>query len=191
MPGPEMTRKDTLANIAGYIRGKTEKSEIINLVFICTHNSRRSHLAQIWAQTAAEYYSIDNVICWSGGTETTAFNENAVHAVKKAGFEVNMSDTMENPLYLAKYSEEKKAIKCFSKLFSDNFNPSENFAAVMTCSHADENCPYIPGAERRFSLPYEDPKIYDGTNRESEKYEERSIEIAAEMFYLFAQVKDK
>ena len=180
-------RKEKLNELADYITKKQNSEDIINLNFICTHNSRRSHMSQIWAQTAANLYKVGNLKCYSGGTEATAFNPRAVKALRKAGFEINIAKEGDNPVYNVKYAENK-SLKAFSKVYDDEYNP-ENFVAVMTCSDADENCPYIPGAEARFAITYDDPKEFDGTELEEQKYDERCRQIATEMFYVFSQVE--
>lgn len=182
-------RKQLLQEFADYISDKIKNNTSAELVFICTHNSRRSHFAQIWAQTAAEYYGVPNIICYSGGTEATAFNPRAVTAVEKAGFKVDKTDGSTNPVYLVYYSDDKEPIECFSKVYSDSYNPHADFAAVMTCSDADENCPVVFGAEARFPIRYEDPKEFDGTDLESAKYIERSEQIAVEMLYAFSLIQ--
>jgi arsenate reductase len=50
--------------------------------------------------------------------------------------------------------------------------------------------PFIPGADKRISLPYEDPKSYDNTADEGKMYDERSIQIATEMKYIFGGLLD-
>ena len=183
-------RKKDLKDVANYIRTKLSAGEPAKLNFICTHNSRRSHLSQIWAQTAAAFYSIDKIETYSGGTEATAFNPRAVAAVERAGFKVE-DPGGENPGYKVSFSEESEAMVCFSKKFDDDFNPDENFAAIMTCSDADENCPFVPGAEFRKPITYVDPKEADGTEREAEVYDERCRQIATEMFYMMNLVSSK
>lgn len=182
-----LERKKVLTPLIEYIQKSKEKNLPIQLNFICTHNSRRSQFSQIWAQTAADYYGID-VSCFSGGVEVTAFNNRAVASIERSGFKV-LKVGNENPLYSIYNSENGSLIKAFSKLYNDEINPSSHFAAVMTCSHADENCPFIIGADDRIAVRYEDPKAFDDTNVESEKYDERSIQIAGEMFYVFSQIK--
>ena len=177
-------RKQKLTAIADYVRSK----DLTNLIFICTHNSRRSHLCQIWAAVMASYFGLENVESYSGGTEATAFNPRAVAAIERAGFRVQ-NPGGENPHYAVHYDEEEKPLVCFSKTFDDSYNPQESFAAVMTCSDADENCPIVPGAEKRFSIPYVDPKEADGTSREVEVYDERCRQIAAEIYFLFSNLK--
>ena len=59
----------------------------------------------------------------------------------------------------------------------------------MTCSQADGGCPFIAGAEKRIPITYEDPKAFDDSPLEEAKYDERSLQIASEMFYVFRQIK--
>ena len=180
-------RKETLIEVAQYISDElTEKGEV-KLNFICTHNSRRSHLAQIWTQTAANYYEIEGVETYSGGTEATAFNPRAVAAIERAGFHVK-NPVGENPRYEVKFSEDAKPMICFSKKFDDPENPEKNFAAIMTCSEADENCPFVPGTSFRKAVTYRDPKESDGTDHEKKTYDERCRQIGTEMFYMMSQV---
>jgi arsenate reductase (thioredoxin) len=156
-------RKQVLDKVAGYVQSKTKSDSPVNLIFICTHNSRRSHLSQIWAQTAAFYYGVPNVQTFSGGTEATAFNPNAVKAMRESGFQISVAKEGDNPLYEVRFSDEAPAMTVYSKVYDEGENPSSDFAAIMTCSHADDNCPFIPGASLRIPVTYEDPKNFDGT----------------------------
>jgi arsenate reductase len=183
-------RKELLESFAKYISEKMKENKEINLTFICTHNSRRSHMSQIWAQTAAEYFEIPNVECFSGGTEATAFNPRALRAIRDSGFKVEQLNQSENPVYLVYYANDKDPLKCFSKVYSDDFNPRKNYAAIMTCSDADENCPVVFGAEQRFPIRYDDPKEFDGTDLEEAKYKERFEQIGIEMLFVFNKIKD-
>ncbi|WP_294200477.1 protein-tyrosine-phosphatase [Chryseobacterium endophyticum] len=181
-------RKVILTPLIFYIQQKVEEKRPVYLHFICTHNSRRSHLAQIWSQVAASYYNIPCIQCYSGGTEVTEMFSKIVETLSDAGFEIwKLSDTR-NPVYAVKFDENTLPVIGFSKRFDDIFNPINDFAAVMTCSSADEGCPFIPGAEKRFPVTFEDPKVSDGTLRQAEIYEQRSLEIASEMFYVFSQI---
>lgn len=182
-------RKQILKQLAAFVEKKQKAGEKAELNFICTHNSRRSHIAQIWAQAASAYYHVGHAQCYSGGTEATAFNPRAVKAMGEVGFKITKTDESENPRYEVFFSETQEPLIAFSKVYSDPFNPSSGYAAVMTCSHADENCPLVMGAENRISLPFNDPKDFDGTPLESEKYHERVLEIGREICYAFSQVK--
>ncbi len=179
-------RKAVLQTLIDYVQKKKEKGEAISLNFICTHNSRRSQFSQIWAQTAADYYGID-INSYSGGVEVTAFNERAVASIERAGFKVTRKGDG-NPKYFIFNSDDGEPITAFSKVYDDPANAASGFAAVMTCSHADENCPFIAGAEARIPVRYEDPKAFDGTPEEAARYDERSMQIGAEMFYVFSKI---
>lgn len=182
-------RKNVLQPLINFIKAKKEKKETIRLNFICTHNSRRSHLSQIWAQVMSYYYSIDKVVCYSGGTEATAMFPKVAETLKNCGFEINALTSNNNPVYSIKFSENEHPVMCFSKTYDNTFNPSSNFAAILTCSSADKGCPFISGAEKRIPITYEDPKLFDNTPQQAEKYLERSNQIATEMKYVFEQVK--
>ncbi|AEW85385.1 protein-tyrosine-phosphatase [Flavobacterium columnare NBRC 100251 = ATCC 23463] len=182
-------RKLILQPLIEYIKEKIEQEENINLNFICTHNSRRSLLSQIWAQTLAHYFEIPNVYCYSGGTEASAFFHKVVETLKEQGFSIIQLSNESNPIYSVKYDKNKTGIICFSKTYDHLFNPKSNFAAIMTCSNADEGCPIVIGADKKIAIRYEDPKSFDDTELMDLKYEEKSIEIATELFYVFFEVK--
>ncbi len=182
-------RKLLLQQLVAFIEKKRKAGEPVTLNFICTHNSRRSHIAQLWAQAAAHYYGINNVSCFSGGTEATAFNPRAVKAMEEAGFVIKMTKDGNNPIYEVHFSDAAKPVIAFSKKYDDPFNHNQDFAAIMTCSHADENCPLVIGASGRIALTYDDPKEFDGTNLEATKYTERVHQIGREISYAFSQVK--
>lgn len=181
-------RKELLSEFSDYIRAKKEAGEEIKLNFICTHNSRRSHMGQLWAQVAAEYYDIEKVYTFSGGTEATAFNANAIAAMERSGFKVAKGVGGQNPRYQVSYSRKSPEMVLFSKKYDDQMNPRAGFAAIMTCSEADDECPIVLGAEKRIPLHYEDPKAFDGTPQEATKYDERCKQIAIEMLYVMSRV---
>lgn len=182
-------RKETLQELTHFIQGKINQRQPVYLNFICTHNSRRSHLSQLWAQAAAYYYGVDHVGCFSGGTEATAFNPRAVRAMQDVGFAITKMKEGDNPVYEVRYSEEALPVIAFSKKYDDPFNHNNDFAAIMTCSHADENCPLVLGATARIALTYDDPKEFDGTPLEAKKYAERVDQIGGEILYAFSRVK--
>jgi arsenate reductase (thioredoxin) len=182
-------RKEILKELTTFIQQKKDAGQPVYLNFICTHNSRRSHISQLWAQAAAHFYSIENVNCFSGGTEATAFNPRSVKALQDAGFKIDMTKEGSSPMYEVSYAEDTAPVIAFSKKYDDPFNPQRDFAAIMTCSHADENCPLIVGASVRISTPFNDPKEFDGTPQESFKYAESVHLIGREMLYAFSQIK--
>ncbi|WP_304199100.1 low molecular weight phosphatase family protein [Flavobacterium alvei] len=182
-------RKIVLQPLIDFIQRKSDEQKEIRLNLICTHNSRRSHLSQVWAQTAAAHYGIQNVFCYSGGTEATAMFPMAAKTLAKQGFQIKTIADGNNPIYAIKYNENAHPIIGFSKTFDDDFNPQSEFAAILTCSSADQGCPFIAGAEKRIPITFEDPKAFDNTPQQAEKYEERSVQIATELFYVFSQIK--
>lgn len=182
-------RKIVLQPLIDYVQEKVKNNQEIRLNLICTHNSRRSHLSQVWAQTAAAHYGIKNVFCYSGGTEATAMFPMASKTLVKQGFQIQTISEGNNPVYAIKYAENEHPIIGFSKTFDDDFNPKSEFAAILTCTSADQGCPFIAGAEKRIPITFEDPKAFDNTPQQAEKYEERSVQIATEMFYIFSQIK--
>lgn len=181
-------RKAVLQPLIDFIESKKRNREAIDIHFICTHNSRRSHLAQIWAQAASAYFKIPDVHCYSGGTETTALFPKIAETLIDAGFRIWKLSEGENPVYAVKYAENTLPLIGFSKKYDDIFNPDSGFAAVMTCSQADGGCPFIVGAEKRIPITFEDPKISDGLPTQTGTYKERSREIGAEMFYVFSRI---
>ena len=182
-------RKEVLLSLVDYIQEKVNAGESIRLNFICTHNSRRSHLSQIWAQAMAFHVGLKNVSCYSGGTEATAIFTKVLETLTMQGFQVLKLSENDNPVVAVKFAANENPIICFSKTYDHPFNPSTQFGAVMTCNHADEGCPIVLGAEARFPIKYDDPKAYDGTPLQTEKYAERSLDIAREMWWVFSQVK--
>jgi hypothetical protein len=180
-------RKTDLNTIASFVASRVGDEQPARLTFICTHNSRRSHMSQLWAQTAAHYFSVPGVETYSGGTEATAFNPRAVAAMQRAGFIVEPYTDGKNPIYEVRYVEEMEPMQAFSKVYDDSPNPSEGFAAIMTCSSADQACPIVHGAAERIAIPYDDPKAFDGTEQEAAKYDERCAQIAREMLYVFSR----
>lgn len=184
-------RKETLQPLIDFIQTKIDRGEAIRINFICTHNSRRSHLSQIWAQVGAEYFGISNVNCYSGGTEMTALFPKIAETLLNQGFEIFEIAESNNPIYAIKYGANAMPIMGFSKKYDSPFNPSSGFAAIMTCSEADGGCPLIAGAEKRIPITFEDPKVSDNTPEQNQVYAQRSLQIAAEMFYVFSKVSDR
>lgn len=181
-------RKAILQPLTEFIQEKVLNKQEIRINFICTHNSRRSHLSQVWAQTMAKHFNIKNVFCYSGGTENTALFPMVAETLKNTGFEIRALSEGENPIYSIKFNSNEHPIIGFSKKLDDDFNPKSNFAAIMTCSQADGGCPFISGAEKRIPITFEDPKAFDNTPQQAEKYNERSLQIATELFYVFSQI---
>lgn len=184
-------RLPTINKLTQYIHDKHLSSKKVRLNFICTHNSRRSQIAQIWAHTAAVAYQIPHVETYSGGTEATAFNSWAVRAMNTLGFRIEArQDTgeIQNPAYEVHIGTGLPPLTCYSKKFDEILSPDTPFAAVMTCSDADHNCPLVPGAELRIPLTFDDPKQFDGSGHEQREYLKTALQIGREIIYAFRQV---
>lgn len=134
-------RRELIITVAEYISGKIQNGLPPKLIFICTHNSRRSIMGQLWALVAAEYYGI-KIESHSGGTEATAFYPSALEAMERAGLTFIRLTEPPNPIYEFHSGDDMPAIRVFSKKYDDLTNPASGFAAIMTCSDADEACPF-------------------------------------------------
>ena len=183
-------RKAILQPLVAFLQKSTATKESIRLNFICTHNSRRSHLSQIWAQTMAHYFGIDRVSCYSSGTEATTVYPKIIETLQAVGFEISTIQAATNSVYAIKFDANEAPIIGFSKTIDAPFNPQSEFAAIMTCTQADLGCPFVAGASARISLPFEDPKAFDNSPDVLVHYEARSRQIATELFYVFSQLKN-
>ena len=178
-------RREVLQVLIEFVKSKLEKEEAIMLNYVCTHNSRRSQISQIMGQVASYYYGV-NAICYSGGTEATAFHPNAIAAISRTGIEVEQQGES-NPVIFVRYSLKKSPLSCFSKVYDHAYNMAGDFAAIMTCAHADDKCPVILNATR-IPIRYEDPKRSDSTKEMSAVYDATAKEIATEMKYVFQKI---
>lgn len=179
-------RKIELSLLSQYILNKRGKT--INLNFICTHNSRRSHLCQIWAQTMASYFKVNNLFAYSGGTESTEIYKTVLFVLEEIGFRVIKISESSNPIYAIRFDEISSPIIGFSKKIENEYNPKEEFCAILTCDSANESCPIVVGAEARIPILFQDPKVFDNSEFEILKYEERCRQVATDMYYIFSQI---
>ncbi|MEQ9311576.1 MAG: protein-tyrosine-phosphatase [Cytophagales bacterium] len=185
-------RKDKLRSLSEYLSGKWNSNQTPKAIIICTHNSRRSHLGQLWLAVGADHYGFPEIETFSGGTEATAFHPNAVNAVRRAGFKVEAEDPdASNPVYQISWKANMDAYKAFSTRFDEVPNPTKEFAAIMVCSEADQGCPFVPGTDFRMALPFDDPKAFDGTHLQDAKYDERCKQIGTEMLFVMSNVELK
>lgn len=184
-------RQQKLMELSQYLAQKNAQNKVAQLMVICTHNSRRSHLGQLWLAIAVDYFACPNIQTFSGGTMATAFHPNAVQAFRKVGLQLKAATTeTDNPIYKVQWKENMTAYQAFSTTYYDATNPQKDFAAIMVCSEADEGCPVVAGADFRLSLPYEDPKISDGTAEMEQVYQARLDEIGREMLWMMQEFKN-
>lgn len=188
LQNPEDRHQELIEKIAEWIVSENKSGKKAHLNFICTHNSRRSQFAQTWCALVQSHFKMDVVESYSGGTEVTACNERTIAALKRVGCRVESTEK-ENPVYTITDPETDTQIKLWSKVFDDESNPKGRFAAIMTCDHADANCPFIPGAAIRIPLTYTDPKYADDTPEENEAYDTTCKIIATDMIRLFTTIQ--
>lgn len=181
-------RKRILQPLIDYILNKIKERKTIRLNFICTHNSRRSHIAQVWAQALAYYFNIKNIECFSGGTEGTRIHHKIIDTLADQGFKILTMSDSDNPIIGVKFDQNEWPVICFSKAYDHEFNPKSEYMAVMVCDEADVNCPVVMGAEARASITYTDPKKYDHMEMVDQKYLEKSVEIGSELYYVFSNL---
>ena len=186
--GLEKNRKNKLVKLAQVIKRNHEQKNTVKIIFICTHNSRRSQFSQVWAYISALYFKLDFLEFYSGGTEMDSVNLNVINALSNSGLKIEKTHKG-RAIYLLKSFKKDKGINLYSKVYNSKLNPSEHFIAIMTCSDADQMCPVIKGAYKKISLPYSDPRVADNTILEKEVYNQTCSIIAKEMFYLMKQVK--
>ena len=183
-------RKDQLNELAGYISENLTKKEPVQILFVCTNNSRRSQFAEIWAQTAAYYYGLKNISSYSGGIQQTAINYMIIESLKRAGFSVTASEVYsENPVYLVSPGRRWKDIFVFSKKIDYWNNPNGHFACVYCSKNLINNNMKIPGSIQTIELPYDNVKIFDNSPGGNLKNDKICKEIGREMFYVMHVVK--
>ncbi len=181
--------------VANYTEG-----EPLHVTAVCTGNSRRSMMTATWGNIAATYYGFPEIRFHSGGTDPSAFNRRTITTLEAIGVVVGPTDREAergeagnpNPIYRVQWGTQPtyESIE-FSKRYDDAANPQSGFAALMVCSEADAECPFVPGADRRISMPYLDPKLYDNTSFEGLKYAERRDDIGRLMLSVMMQVKNR
>ncbi len=186
----EVSNKRTfvLNEIVNYIYKKTSENKIPKLNFICTHNSRRSQFCQFWATFFSNYYHIKCEV-YSGGTVETEVYKSVINNISDYGFNISLKKC-KNPVYSINFKNQNLG-NYFSKFYNNFENPKNEFAAIMTCTDVENNCPLVEGSEIKFSLPYKDPKKHDMSKNEKNEYKKTSEKIASEMNYLFKTIKIK
>ena len=184
----EKNRKEKLIELAQTIRNTYKNENNVKIIFICTHNSRRSQFSHAWAYVSSLYFKLDFIKPFSGGTEIDTVNLNVINSLISSGLKIEKTHKGK-AIYLLKLFKKDKGINLYSKVYNSKLNPSKHFIAIMTCSDADQMCPVIKGAEKKVSLPYSDPRVSDNTGLEKEVYNQTCSIIAKEMFYLMKQVK--
>jgi arsenate reductase (thioredoxin) len=186
-------RMEQLDNLNKMIANDLVKKGSTKIICICTHNSRRSILAQAMLSFISNQLNINNIEVFSGGIEVTEVHRNVIEAFENFGFEIQQIPENTNSKYTVTWGNQtiEKQDNLFSKLYDDPFNPSKDFIAMMVCSDVEKNCPMVKGSINIISMNYTDPKHSDGTEEASNVYLDKLFEIGAEMFYVLQKVKSK
>ncbi len=188
--------------LAGWIAANYRPGHPLHVTVICTGNSRRSILGSTMGNVAAAYHGMPEVRFHSGGTAPSAFNPRTIATLREVGIEVEPTGaeaprgepSTANPAYRVRWGrpgEPSTEATEFSKTYFDRSNPQTGFAALMVCGEADAGCPVVKGAALRVSMPYLDPKIYDGGAFEAVKYAERRDDIGRLMLSTLMQARRK
>jgi hypothetical protein len=177
----------------------------LDLIAVCTGNSRRSTFGATMGNIAAAYYGMPEIRFHSGGTAPTAINRRTITSLREIGVEIEPTGReaprgepgTANPVFRVQWGQPEPAgeppleMAEFSKRYDDPSNPRQNFAALLVCGEADAACPVVTGAATRIAMPYLDPKIYDDTTYESLKYAERRDDIGRLMLSVMMRVRNR
>lgn len=177
-------RVDMLEKIATTLFKIKSTQDELNVVFVCTHNSRRSHMAQVMFAAMVEHLEIDHTNSFSAGTEATEVHPLTISSLQEVGFDVVKKDSTH------KLTSGDMSLDLFSKKY-DHPSIKSPFVAIMVCDEADNSCPTLPQAVKRFSLPYKDPKSADGTEVEQKVYATTLYKIGEEMAILALLLDEK
>jgi len=111
-----------------------------SVLFICTHNSARSQMAEgLLRHLAGDRFEVE-----SAGTEKTHVRPLAIEAMKEIGIDIS-----------------GQASKTIESLGDRKFD-----YAITVCDNANEACPIFPGGTRRLHWSFEDPSAATGTDEE-------------------------
>jgi arsenate reductase len=114
-----------------------ERSRVL---FVCTHNSARSQMAE----GLLRHFAGDRFEAFSAGTEVTSVRPEAIAVMREIGIDIG--------------SQESRSVARFA---------GQPFAWVITvCDRARESCPIFPGAEQTAHWGFDDPAEAQGTDEE-------------------------
>ncbi len=150
--------------------------ECNTVVFLCTHNSRRSQYCEIWGNYFSSVYK-KSITFLSAGAVKTKVHKQIYKSLERVGVKVDRNSSI---------NIENITIIPFSKTLSD-INKKQ-FISIMTCSNYEKTCPFDPRSLINLQLFYKDPKRYDNSNREAEEYDKTSFMIACEINYILKNI---
>jgi arsenate reductase (thioredoxin) len=110
----------------------------VRVLFICTHNSARSQMAEgLLRHLAGDRYEVE-----SAGTEETFVRPLAIEAMRELGIDISTQTSKT----IASLGERKFDI------------------AITVCDNANESCPIFPGSPKRLHWSFDDPSSATGTD---------------------------
>ena len=110
------------------------------VVFLCTHNSARSQMAEGFLRAKAGH----RFEAQSAGTEKTSVNPLAIRVMAERGIDIGGHT---------------------SKIFTDLMQAPWDYL-ITVCDDANEQCPFIPGTRTRLHWSFEDPSRAGGSEDE-------------------------
>ena len=117
-----------------------EAEDRTRVLFLCTHNSARSQIAE----GLLRHLAGDRFEAHSAGTKATHVRPLAIRAMDEAGVDISGQESKTQDQYL-----------------------EEPFDYVITvCDEANEACPFFPGARNRLHWSFEDPSRAEGSEDE-------------------------
>jgi arsenate reductase len=122
------------------VAAAAEAGEQARVLFVCTHNSARSQMAEgILRDLAGDRFEVT-----SAGTEATHVRPLAIRAMDEISIDISGQESKTLERYLG-----------------------EPFDYVITvCDDANEACPFFPGADKRLHWSFEDPSRAEGSEDE-------------------------
>jgi arsenate reductase len=110
------------------------------VLFLCTHNSARSQMAEgLLRHLAGNHFEV-----MSAGTEATYVRPLAIRAMDELGIDISGQES-----------------KTLDRYLGDTFD-----YVITVCDDANEACPVFPGAKRRLHWSFEDPAQARGSEEE-------------------------
>jgi hypothetical protein len=184
-------RRFRLNEMVYFLEGQYQNNAPWQITFISTNESTVGQMAKAWSKAAAYYFGFKNFEPYSGGIKPGEISVRTIVALEKAGFIVYKSHINEVDVYRIKYSFNLEPVIAFPKKINHTKNPGNNFMAVILDGNADLNINNVRGTYDRLFLEYEDPKGYEGSDLENQKFNESCRQVAVEMFYVFSQLKKR
>jgi hypothetical protein len=192
------------AKLVEWLVSNHRTGEPLHVTVICTGNSRRSMLGAVLGNIASAYHGLPEIRFHSGGTAPSAFNRRTIATLQAIGVDIEPTGSeaprgepdTPNPIHRVRWGSSRPGeppleMTEFSKTYQDPANPSTGFAALLVCGEADAACPAVIGASVRISMPYLDPKLFDDSPYEAQKYAERRDDIGRLMLSVLSQVRNR